>query len=238
MRKWTLICCVLFVAASTLAAVAKELSKEEVKRLSEAGAILNELRGSPDKGIPEDLWSKSECVVVIPSIKKAAFVVGGEYGAGVMSCRTAPRSSQWSAPVFMQLTKGSVGFQIGGESIDLVLLIMNRRGVDKLLEDKVSLGADLSVAAGPVGRTGEAATDAQLHAEMLSYSRSEGVFAGIDLSGGVLKPDKDALARAYGPKVTAHDVVTGTAKVAKLDAATPFLTALKQDARATTGKKK
>ena len=238
MRKWTLVWCALFVAASALAAVAKDLSKEETKRLSEAGAILNELRGSPDKGIPEDLGGKSECVVVIPSIKKAAFLVGGEYGAGVMSCRTAPKSSQWSAPIFMQLTKGSVGLQIGGESIDLVLLIMNRRGVDKLLQDKVSLGADMSVAAGPVGRTGEAATDAQLHAEMLSYSRSEGVFAGIDLSGGVLKPDKDALARAYGPNVTAHDVVTGTAKVAKLDAATPFLTALKQDVRATTGKKK
>jgi lipid-binding SYLF domain-containing protein len=237
MRRLILICCALFVATSAFA----DLSKEESKRLSEAGAILNELRNSPDKGIPEDLWNKSECIVVIPSIKKAAFAVGGEYGSGVMSCRTGTgheSATQWSAPVFMQLMKGSVGFQIGGESIDLVLLIMNRRGLDKLLEDKVSLGADASVAAGPVGRTAEAATDAQLHAEMLSYSRSEGVFAGIDLSGGVLRPDKGALAHAYGPNVTARDVVMGTRKVAKLDAAVPFMTALKQDVRATTGKKK
>ena len=235
MKKLILICCAVFVATSAFAA----LSKEEVKRLSEAGAILNELRNSPDKGIPEDLWSKSECIIVIPSIKKAAFLVGGEYGAGVMSCRIGHEgTSQWSGPVFMQLTKGSVGLQIGGESIDLVLLIMNRRGLDKLLQDKVTLGADASVSAGPVGRTAEAATDAQLHAEMVSYSRSEGAFAGVDLSGGVLKPDKDALTRAYGPGVTAHDVVTGTRKVAKLDAATPFMTALKQDVRATTGKKK
>jgi lipid-binding SYLF domain-containing protein len=236
MRKLILICCAMFVATSAVA----DLSKEEVKRLSEAGAILNELRNSPDKGIPEDLWSKSACVLVIPSIKKGAFVVGGEYGSGVMSCRTGTgheSTTHWSAPVFMQLTKGSVGLQLGGESIDLVLLIMNRRGLDKLLQDKVTLGADASVSAGPVGRTAEAATDAQLHAEMLSYSRSQGAFAGVDLSGGVLKPDKDALARAYGPGVTAHDVVTGTRKVAKLDAATPFMTALKQDVRATTGKK-
>jgi lipid-binding SYLF domain-containing protein len=234
MRKLILICCALFVATSAFA----DLSKEEVKRLSEAGAILNELRNSPDKGVPEDLWSKSECIVVIPSIKKAAFGVGGEYGSGVMSCRIGHEgTSQWSGPVFMQLAKGSFGLQIGGEEVDLVLLIMNRRGLDKLLEDKVSLGVDASITAGPVGRTAAAATDAQMHAEMLSYSRSEGVFAGIDLSGGVLRPDKGALGRAYGPDVTARDVVMGTRKIAKLEAATPFLNALKQDVRATTGKK-
>ncbi|HEX6464882.1 MAG TPA: lipid-binding SYLF domain-containing protein [Vicinamibacterales bacterium] len=235
MKKVILICCVLFVATSAFAA----LSKEEVKRLSEAGAILNELRNSPDKGIPEDLWSKSECVVVIPSIKKAAFVVGGEYGSGVMSCRTANEASrQWSGPVFMQLAKGSWGLQIGAEQIDLVLLIMNRRGLDKLLQDKVSIGADISVAGGPVGRSATAATDAQLHAEMLSYSRAEGVFAGIDLSGGVLRPDKGALERAYGPDVTPRDVVMGTRQIAKLDAASPFITALRQDVRSTTGRKR
>src|SRR5262252_6350606 len=163
MRKVSVVCAALLVASSAFA----ELTKEEAKRLNEAGAVLTELRNVPDKGIPEDLWNKAECVVVIPSLKKGAFVVGGEYGAGVMSCR---KGQQWSGPVFMQLAKGSWGLQIGAEQIDLVLLVMNRRGVDKLLADKVSLGADASVAAGPLGRTASAATDAQMNAEMLAYS--------------------------------------------------------------------
>lgn len=230
MRRVVIACAVSAVFASSAFAA---LSNDEVKRLSEAGTIITELRNTPEKGIPEDLWNKAQCVLVIPSMKKAAFVVGGEYGSGVMSCR----SNGWSAPVFMQITKGSWGLQIGAEQTDLVLLIMNRRGLDKLLQDKVSLGADASVAAGPLGRNAAAATDAQMSAEMLSYSRSQGVFAGIDLSGGVLHPDKEALARAYGPNVSARDVVTGTAHVAKLEPATPFLRALGQEAKATTGKK-
>jgi lipid-binding SYLF domain-containing protein len=224
------ICAVGLFATSAYAA----LSNDEVKRLNDAGAILSELRHAPDKGIPEELWTKAQCVVVIPSMKKAAFIVGGEYGSGVMSCRHA---NEWTAPLFMQLAKGSWGLQIGAEETDVVLLIMNRRGVEKLLEDKVSLGADASVAAGPVGRSGAAATDAQMGAEMLSYSRSQGVFAGIDLSGGVLRPDKEADARAYGANVKAREVALGTARVASLDAATPFLRALRQDVRATTGRK-
>ena len=230
MRTFTLVCAALLAASSAFAAP----TKEEVKRLTEAGAILEELRGSPDKGIPEDLWNKAECVIVIPSIKKGAFIVGGEYGAGVMSCR---HGRDWGAPIFMQLAKGSWGLQIGGEQIDLVMLLMNRRGLDKLLQDKVSLGADASVAAGPVGRAGSAATDAQLHAEMLSYSRSEGVFAGIDLSGGVLRPDKDANRNAYGPDADARNIVMGEHRVAQLDAAGPFLKALRQETRATSGRK-
>jgi len=222
--------CALSLIASSASAA---LSKDEVKRLSDAGAIVSELRHAPDKGIPEDLWRKAHCVVVIPSMKKAAFVVGGEYGSGVMSCR----SNGWSAPVFMQLAKGSWGLQVGAEETDLVLLVMNRRGLQKLLDDKVSLGGDASVAAGPVGRAASAATDAQMSAEMLAYSRSHGVFAGIDLSGGVLKPDKDADARAYGPNVTASEVVMGTGHRASLEAATPFLTALREDVRATAGSK-
>jgi SH3 domain-containing YSC84-like protein 1 len=210
------------------------LSKDEAKRLSEAGPIINELRSSPDKGVAEELWGKAQCIVVIPEMKKAAFVVGGEYGSGVMSCRT---SNGWSSPVFMQLAKGSWGLQIGAEEIDLVLLVMNRKGVEKLLEDKVSLGADASVAAGPVGRNAAAATNAQLNAEMLSYSRTKGLFAGIDLSGGVLRPDKEALERAYGANVSAKEVVTGTKRVASLDQAAPFIRALRQDVRATTGQK-
>jgi len=230
MRTFTLLCAVLLTASSAFA----DLSKEEVKRLNEAGAVLTELRNQSDKGIPEDLWAKAECVIVIPSIKKAAFGVGGEYGKGVMSCR---HERQWSAPVFMTLAKGSWGLQIGAEQIDLVMLLMNRRGLDKLLEDKVSLGADASIATGPVGRAGSAATDAQLHAEMLSYSRSEGVFAGIDLSGGVLRPDKDAMTNAYGPGIDAKEIVSGAHRVAELDAAGPFLRALRQEARATSGRK-
>jgi len=228
--KGLIFACALSLIASSASAA---LSKDEVKRLSDAGAIVSELRHAPDKGIPEDLWRKAHCVVVIPSMKKAAFVVGGEYGSGVMSCR----SNGWSAPVFMQLAKGSWGLQVGAEETDLVLLVMNRRGLQKLLDDKVSLGGDASVAAGPVGRAASAATDAQMSAEMLAYSRSHGVFAGIDLSGGVLKPDKDADARAYGPNVTASEVVMGTGHRASLEAATPFLTALREDVRATAGSK-
>ena len=212
-------------AVSLLAATAfAKLSSDEVKRLGEAASVLNELRNVPDNGIPQDLWNKAECAIVIPSMKKAAFIVGGEYGAGVMSCR---HNGDWTSPVFMQLTKGSVGFQIGAQSTDLVLLVMNRRGLEKLLSDKVSLGADASIAAGPVGRTASAATDAQLGAEILSYSRSQGLFAGINLSGGVLKADNDAQNRAYGPNVAASDVALGNKRVS-LDQAASFLTALRQ----------
>jgi lipid-binding SYLF domain-containing protein len=209
--------------AATLAATAK-LSNDEVKRLGEAATVLTELRAAPDNGIPQDLWAKTECTVVIPSMKKAAFLVGGEYGSGVMSCKNG---AEWSSPVFMQLAKGSVGFQIGAQSTDLVLLVMNRRGMDKLLSDKVTLGADMSVAAGPVGRTASAATDAQLHAEILSYSRSQGLFAGINLSGGALKPDNDAMARAYGSSVDSKAIAMGTVHPV-LEQAAPFLNALRQ----------
>jgi len=229
MKKIVVGCTLCLLATSAFAA----LSSDEVKRLNDAASILTELRNSPDKGIPEELWTKAECAIVIPSMKKAAFVIGGEYGSGVMSCR----AKDWTSPVFMQLAKGSWGLQIGAETTDLVLLVMNKRGVDKLLEDKVSLGADASVAAGPIGRAAAAATDAQLKAEMLSYSRSSGVFAGIDLSGGVLRPDKEALARAYGDNVTARDIVTGTRHVEPPSAANAFLQSLRRDVRATTGRK-
>src|SRR5207237_9552352 len=190
MKKAVITCVVSMLASSAFAT----LSKDEIKRLNDAGTILSELRNSPDKAIPEELWSKAQCVVVIPSMKKAAFIVGGEYGSGVMSCRT----NDWSTPVFMQLAKGSWGLQIGAEEDELVLLVMNRRGVDKLLEDKVSLGVDASVAAGPLGRSASAATDAQLGAEMLWHLRSHGVFAGLNLACGVLRPDKESDGRRCG----------------------------------------
>jgi lipid-binding SYLF domain-containing protein len=223
--------CVGLVLTSNAAFAA--LSKDEVTRLEEAATIIGDLRDAPDKGIPQDLWKKAECVVVIPSMKKAAFVVGGEYGSGVMSCRNA---GEWSAPVFMQIAKGTWGLQIGAAQTDLVLLVMNRKGVDKLLEDKVTLGVDASVAGGPLGRTATAATDAQMKAEMLSYSRTQGVFAGIDLSGGMLRPDKNALKRAYGPTPSARDIIGGSAATAPA-AARAFLSALARDVRATTARK-
>ena len=215
----------LFTAIACLVATFaySALSKDEVKRLREGGEVLTDLRQSPDKSIPEELWKRAECVVVIPSVKKGALIVGAEYGSGVMSCRS---SKTWSNPVFMQLAKGSVGLQIGGQQTDLVLLVMNRRGLDKLLEDKVSLGADASLAAGPVGRSASAATDAQLHAEILSYSHSSGLLAGVDLSGGVLRPDKDADTRAYGPGVMPREVVDGGRGLLSPSAARPFLQAL------------
>jgi lipid-binding SYLF domain-containing protein len=230
MKKLAICCVVCLLATSAFAA----LTGEDAKRLGDAAAVLGELRGAPDRGIPEDLWNRAQCVLVIPSMKKAAFIVGGETGSGVMSCR---RAKGWSAPVFMHLAKGSFGLQIGAEQVDLVLLVMNRGGVGKLLQNSVSLGADLSLAAGPIGRSANAATDAQLKAEMLSYSRSQGLFAGIDLSGGVLKPDTEADARAYGPDVSARDIVDGGQKIAVPAAARSFLSALSRNVAATSGRK-
>jgi SH3 domain-containing YSC84-like protein 1 len=230
MKKLAICCGMCLLATSAFAA----LRGNEVKRLGDAANVLTELRAAPDGGIPEDLWSRAECVLVIPSMKKAAFLIGGETGTGVMSCR---RAAAWSAPVFMHLAKGSFGLQIGAQQVDLVLLVMNRGGVDKLLQNKVSLGADASLAAGPVGRSANAATDAQLKAEMLSYSRSQGLFAGIDLSGGVLQPDTEADARAYGPDVTARNIVDGGQKIAVPAAARSFVGALSRDVAATSGRK-
>lgn len=196
----------------------------QTKRLSEAADVLREIHTVPDKDVPKELWDKAACVMVVPGLKKAAFVVGGEFGKGVMSCR---KNGAWSAPVFMQIEKGSWGLQIGAQSIDLVLLVMNEKGIDKLLNNKVSLGAEASVAAGPVGRDARAATDAQMKAEILSYSRTQGLFAGINLSGGALHPDKDDTAAFYGPNVTARDVLLG-GKVTAPASAAPFLHALER----------
>jgi lipid-binding SYLF domain-containing protein len=210
------------------------LPADEAKRLHQATTVLSEFRQATDKGIPEAIWAEADCAVVIPSVKKAAFVFGGEYGRGVMSCK---QGNRWSPPVFMQLAKGSWGLQIGAQEIDLVLLVMNRRGVEKLLEDKVSLGADASVAAGPMGHAANAGTDARLSAQILAYSRAQGLFAGIDLSGGVLRPDTKANERAYGPQVKAADVVLGQADVAAPQEARAFTAALGRDVRATSGRK-
>jgi lipid-binding SYLF domain-containing protein len=218
----------LLVATTALAA----LSKDQVKRLNASATVLSEIRNAPDNGIPERIWNEADCVVVIPSLKKAAFIIGGEFGDGVMSCRHARR---WGAPVFMELARGSAGFQVGAQATELVLLVMNQSGVDKLLRNKVTLGADASLAAGPVGRAAHAATDAQMSAEMLSYSRAKGLFAGIDLSGGTLKPDDDANARAYGPNVSPREIALGAARVTVPAEARGFTNALNRNVRATTG---
>ena len=221
--------------ALSVGTAAAAISTAETTRLNDAATVVQELRDMPEKGIPDELWSRARCVVVIPSLKKAAFGIGGEYGRGVMSCRR--QDSGWSAPLFMQLAKGSWGLQIGAEQVDLVLLVMNDRGAEKLLEDKVSLGADASVAAGPVGRSGTASTDAQFSAEILSYSRAQGVFAGIDISGGVLRPDADSNTDVFGPSRDPRDIVFGSDVIVP-PAARGFLRALASEARATTGQKK
>jgi len=219
----------LAVLAST-AAVDASLSKSEAKRIEDAGAVLGEIHAAPDKGIPGDLWDKASCVAVIPGLKKAAFVFGGEFGKGLLSCR---HGNAWSAPVFMELERGSWGFQIGAQSVDLVLLVMNE-AVDKLLRDKVTLGGEASAAAGPVGRDARAATDAQLKAEILSYSRTQGLFAGIDVAGGVLRPDKDDNADLYGANVTPRDVVLG-GSITPPAVTLPFIHSLERSWPGTTG---
>jgi SH3 domain-containing YSC84-like protein 1 len=214
----------MLIAAFAGAASARDLSTSETRRIQEAAQVLKEIHTVPDKDIPRDLWDKASCVIVVPSLKKAAFIVGGEYGKGLMSCR---HDGAWSAPVFMQIGKGSWGLQIGAQSIDLVLLVMNTGGMQKLLKNKVSLGAEASVAGGPVGRDARAETDAQMKAEILSYSRTQGLFAGINLSGGVIRPDEDDNADLYGPGTTASRVVTGTGMTPPA-VTEPFMAALQR----------
>src|SRR3954452_17824585 len=178
------------------------------KRLTEATSVFSEIMGSPDKGIPQDLLGKAECVIVIPNEKKAAFVVGGEYGRGFAEGRNS-NCTGWGAPAAVKLEGGSVGFQIGGSSTDLILLVMNRHGMDQLMRDKFTLGADASLAAGPVGRTAAAQTDARLDAEILAWSRSKGLFAGVSLKGAVLHPDEKENTDLYGRAVTNKELLAG-----------------------------
>ncbi len=181
--------------------------KKEADRLDNCGTVLKEILDIPDD-IPQDLLDKAECVIIYPSVLKAAFVIGGSYGRGSMTCRTGENyTGPWSAPTMMALEGGSVGFQIGGQATDFVLLVMNGRGAHSILSSKVKLGADASVSAGPKGRTAAAATDVTMRAEVLSYSRSRGLFAGISLEGSTVRPDNDANERVYGKKVEAESIV-------------------------------
>jgi lipid-binding SYLF domain-containing protein len=176
-------------------------------RLQNAGMVMKEIMNIPDN-IPQSLLDKAECVVVIPSVLKAAFIVGGSYGRGAMTCRSGDNfNGPWGAPTMIALEGGSFGFQLGGEATDFVLLIMNEGGANAILESKVKLGGDASAAAGPVGRDAEAATDVTLRAEVLTYSRARGLFAGISLEGSTLRPDNDANERIYGKKLSAKEIV-------------------------------
>ena len=185
----------MLVVPAALAQSRKERS-DEVKRLNRATEVFTEVMGTPDKGIPEDLLDKAECVAIVPGLTKAALGIGGRYGKGIVMCRKSDRN--WSAPLFIRIEGGSAGLQIGVQKTDLVMLVMNRRGMDKLLGDKFTLGADASVAAGPVGRNATAQTNVRLDAEILGYSRTKGLFAGLSLEGATLRQDKDDNRDFYG----------------------------------------
>ena len=218
------------MSAMLIPALAKD--NEPYKRLREATAVLTEVMSVPDKGIPEDMLSNAHCIVIVPAMKTAAFIVGGKYGKGYMSCRNKSGVG-WTAPGTVRIEGGSVGFQIGGSETDLIMLVMNARGVDKLLSSKFTLGGEGSVAAGPVGRTTTAQTDAQMHAEILSWSRSQGLFAGLALTGATLRQDLDDNRELYGNKLENRQIVTSGMRAPK--AALPLLTLLNKYSRRENG---
>src|ERR1700730_11049287 len=206
MKRYLVTAVCLTLAAG--AVYAAKLNKEQ-NRLENCGVVMEEVTNIPDS-IPQELLEKAECVIVIPSVKKLAFGIGADYGRGAMVCRTGGKfRGPWGAPAMYALEGGSVGFQIGGEATDLILLVMNDKGMESILSSKVKLGADASVAGGPKGRDASADTDAWMRAEILSHSRSRGVFAGISLEGSTLRPDDDASEQVYGHAIKAKDIVRG-----------------------------
>jgi lipid-binding SYLF domain-containing protein len=196
------------IAIATTAAISpvRAAGNDSTRRLNDAAAVLSATMSAPDKGIPQDLLQKAHCIVIVPDLKTAAFIVGGKYGIGYMLCRSQ-KGSGWSAPATVRIEGGSVGFQIGGSSTDLIMLVMTERGAQKLLESKFTLGGDATVAAGPVGRSATAQTDVQMGADILSWSRSQGLFAGIALTGATLREDLDGNAEIYGKKLSNRDIV-------------------------------
>jgi lipid-binding SYLF domain-containing protein len=203
--------------AVSLTAVASD-REDDVNRTRKAAEVFKQIMDTPDKGIPHGLLESAKCIAIIPGDKKFAFVFGGSYGRGVATCRTG---NGWSAPMFVAVDGGSVGYQIGGSSTDLVMLFMNDHALQSLMSDKFKLGADASVAAGPVGRNANAATDLKMNAEILSYSRSKGIFAGVSLEGAVMQADKSGDKAMYGEDVSRHEILSG--KVAVPAAARPLL---------------
>jgi SH3 domain-containing YSC84-like protein 1 len=213
----------LVVALCSWVYAADEPAKESkaTDRVQAAADVLNAIQSAPDSGVPNEILSRADCVAVVPSMLKGGFVVGGKYGRGLASCRT-PRG--WSTPAFFTVKGGSFGFQIGGQAVDLVMLIMNNEGMQRLLSSQFALGADASVAAGPVGRHAEGNTDWKMRAQVLTYSRARGVFAGVSLNGAVVKQDKDSTRDFYGHMVTFKAALTG--EVDPPAAANPFLSSL------------
>ena len=197
----------VFLIAVVIAAPAVWGASKQQERLAESAKVFQEIMNTPDQGIPADLIARSACIGIFPSVKKLAFVVGGSHGAGFILCRGNGGKGAWGAPSGFSVSGGSFGFQIGGSATDLVLLIMNQDGVEKLLQDKFTLGADASVAAGPVGRSAAANTDAQMSAKVLSYSRSKGLFAGLALDGAVLRPSGEDNEELYGKKMEPKDIL-------------------------------
>lgn len=200
--KLTLVAVLASIAVVSLHAA----DPEPARRLGAAASVFSEIMSAPDKGIPRDLLGKAHCLVIVPDLKTAAFMVGGKYGKGYISCRT---EGAWSAPATVRIEGGSVGFQIGGSSTDLVMLVMSERGADKLLDSRFTLGAEGSVAAGPVGRTATAQTDVQMRADILSWSRSQGLFAGVAIAGATLRPDLDDNDTLYGKPLDTRAIVEG-----------------------------
>ncbi|HLB87404.1 MAG TPA: lipid-binding SYLF domain-containing protein [Terriglobales bacterium] len=229
MKRLLILCVVFCLAATAFAAEGKDNKAED--RLKAAASVLDEIQAAPDQGMPEEVLGSAECVAVVPSMLKGGFIVGARYGRGVASCRT-PKG--WSAPAFFTVEGGSFGLQIGGQAVDLVMLIMNQEGMQKLLSSEFKLGADASVAAGPVGRHAAADTDWKMRAQVLSYSRARGVFAGLELNGAVIKQDKDSTREFYGRMVPFNTSLTGT-----IDApanAYPFLNTLAKWAKTAANK--
>jgi lipid-binding SYLF domain-containing protein len=215
----------LCVTASFILTTALVAAESPQERLQKASDVIADVTSSaaPDKGIPRDLFDKARCVIIVPDLMKGAFVVGGEYGRGFAECRNADGRG-WGAPAAMRIEGGSVGFQIGGSATDLILLVMNDRGMNRLLSDKFTLGADATVAAGPVGRTANAETDVKMSAEILAWSRSRGLFAGISLKGATLRPDGKENEQMYGRALTNREVLMGNVKAP--EAAEPLRAAL------------
>src|SRR6202020_642974 len=206
MKKLVLLALVASLCSFAFAGDDQPKESKAIDRVQSAAGVLSEIQAAPDSGIPDNILSRSECVAVVPSMLKGGFIVGAKYGRGLASCRT-PKG--WSAPAFSLVEGGSVGFQIGGQAVDLVMLIMNQNGMQHLLSSQFALGADASVAAGPVGRHAEGNTDWKMRAEVLTYSRARGVFAGVSLNGAVIKQDKDSTREFYGHMVSSKASLTG-----------------------------
>ena len=219
----TLASVVLILASMTWAADDDKDQSDISKRIVKSAEVLNEIMATPDKAIPDSVMDHAKCVAVVPSVVKVAFVIGGQHGKGVATCRTA---EGWSAPAPITITGGSWGLQLGGQAIDLVMVVANDQGMQHLLSSKFKLGAEASAAAGPVGRDTAADTDISMRAEVLTYSRARGVFAGIDLSGAVVNQDKDETSLLYGKPIPFADILGG--KVAPPPASEPFLAAVKK----------